>query len=204
MRKEIALLLSLALAFTGFAQEPDKPAMEQFFMDGLSRYDAVWERPVPDNLQRIDKNLYVSDFGHYETEMVRAVSYFRKIKGEYVPLRDSKYPVESIATLLSGYMGNTRYTVHFKQRRYNYAMEEVDVSLSRLLGFCIMECSFVPYVGIENADDNAVKATLFLVNEQLGYSHTFIFTIDPGLLEQEEGLMQVEAYTFTPIHNLAR
>ena len=205
MRKEISILLSLALAFTAFAQEPDKPAMEKFFMDGLSRYEGPVERPLPDTLQRVDKDIYVADYGHYETESVRAVSYFRRDKkGYYAPLRDVAYPKESILTLLSGYTGTTRYTVHFKQRRYNYATEEVDVPLNRLLGFCILECAFVPYVGIENASEDHVKATLFLVNRELGYAHTFIFDIDPGLLGKEEGLLQAEAYTFTPIHNLAR
>lgn len=205
MRKEISILLALVLsAFAASAQEPDKPAMEQFFMDGLSRYDKPLERPVPDNLQRIDKNLYVSDYGHYETESVRAVSYFRKVRQAYVPVRDPKMPVESIATLLSGYPGSSHYTVYIKQHRYNYAMEEVEVPLNRLLGFCIQECAFVPFVGIEKEEDGLVKATLFLVNEDLGYSHTLIFTIDPAIFGREEGLMQAEAYTFTPIHNLAR
>lgn len=205
MRKEITILLCLAVSLAAFAQEPDKPAMEKFFMDGLSLYEGGLERPLPDSLQRVDKDLYVSDYGHYETESVRALSYFlRDKKGNYTPLRDKDRPVESIVTLLSGYTGSTNYTVALKQHRYNYAMEEVDVPLNRLLGFCIMECAFVPFVGIEKAGEDHVKATLFLVNEQLGYTHTLIFDIDPGILEKEEGLLQAEAYTFTPIHNLAR
>lgn len=204
MRKTISTILALSLAFAAVAQEPDKVAMEKFFMEGLATYDGPMERPVPEELQRIDRNLYVADYGHYETEAVRAVSYFRREKQGYAPLKDRKLPRQSIATLLSGYTGGTRYTVNLKQHRYNYAMEEVEVPLNRLLAFCIIECSFVPYVGFEKVDDNQAKATLFLVNEDLGYSHTLIFTIDLDILKRDEGLMQAEAYTFTPIHNLAR
>ena len=67
-----------------------------------------------------------------------------------------------------------------------------------------MECAFVPYVGVESMDETEARVTLFLVNEQLGYAHTLSFTIGLDLLEGTEGLMQAEAYTFTPIHNLAR
>lgn len=204
MRKSISLLLILVLGLSAFAQEPDKPAMEKFFMDGLSRFEGPYERPIPDSLQRIDKNLFVSDFGHYETESVRAVSYFRKKDGHYVPLRERALPVESVVTLLSGYTGDSHYTVNLKQHRYNYATEEVEVPLDRLLAFCIIECAFVPYVGVESNDDSTMKATLFLVNEQMGFSHTLIFTIDLDVLDHDTGCLEAEAYTFTPIHNLAR
>lgn len=204
MRKTLATLLALALALPAGAQEPDKLELEQFFMDGLAAYEGPTDRPLPDELQRIDRNLYVSDYGHYETESVRAVSYFRRERQTYVPVRDRKFPVESVTTLLSGFTGDSHYTVRLKQHRYNYAMEEVDVPLGRLLGFCIIECAFIPYVGIESVEDKQVKATLFLVNEDLGYSHTFYFNIPLDLLNRDEGLLQAEAYTFTPIHNLAR
>lgn len=186
------------------AQEPDKPAMEKFFMDRLALYDGPTERPLPENLQRIGKNLYVSDYGHYETEAVRAISYFFRDKKEYRPVRTPELPTESVTTLLSGYTGTSNYKVYLKQHRYNYALEEVEVPLKQLLGFCIIECSFVPFVGIESIDEHLVKATLFLVNEQLGYSHTLLFTFDPALFGQDEGVLQAEAYTFTPIHNLAQ
>lgn len=204
MRKALNILLALALSLSAFAQEPDKPAMEKFFMDGLARYEGPFSRPVPDELQRIGPNLFVSDYGYYETEAVRAVSYFRRERQQYVPLRDSSLPVETVVTLLSGYTGDTHYTVKLKQHRYNYAMEEVDVPLEKLLGFCIIECQFVPYVGIESQENGVIKATLFLVNRELGFSHTLNFTIQKDLLGSDKGFMQAEAYTFTPIHNLAR
>lgn len=204
MRKALSFILALTMALAAGAQEPDKPALEKFFMDGLARYEGSVERPIPDNLQRIDRNLYVSDFGYYETEAVRAVSYFIRKKDSYIPLRDPSRPSESVVTLLSGYTGSSHYTVSLKQHRYNYALEEVDLSLNRLLGFCIIGCSFFPYVGIEQVDDRHIRATLFLVNEELGYSHTILFDLDRELLGRDSGQLQAEAYTFTPIHNLAK
>ena len=204
MRKALSTILALVLALASFAQGLDKPAMEKFFMDGLARYAGPYERPVPEKLQRIEKNMYVADYGHYETESVRAVSYFQKKKHTYIPIRDSEHPVESVTTLLSGYTGDSRYKVYLTQHRYNYALEEVEVSLNQLLGFCILECGFVPYVGIESSGDGKVKASLFLVNESIGYCHTLNFIIPISMLDSEDGLIQAEAYTFTPIHNLAR
>lgn len=204
MRKTIVILLSLVLCGGAFAQELDKVELEKRFMEGLALYEGPFGRSVPDNLQRIDKDLYASDSGNYEVESVRTVAFFRRVKGQYIPLRDKNKPESSIATLLCGYTGDTDYTVSFKQHRYNYATAEVDVSLNRLLGFCINGCGLVPYVGFEKEQDGLVKATLFLVDNERGYAHTFHFTIDKDILSDVKGTLQADAYTFTPIHNLAK
>ena len=203
MSKIINVIITSLLALIVSGQMPDKVSLEQLFMETLVCYQGSLALPVPDNLQRIHKNLYVSDFGYYKAESVRAVSYFRKTSGQYKPIRERSSPVESIVTLLSGYTGTSHYTVSLKQHCYNYQTIEVEVPLNQLLAFCIVECGFVPYVGIESEEGKYVTATLFLVNKQLGYSHTFMFRIDPAILEHEEGLLPAEAYTFTPINNLA-
>ena len=204
MRKTISILLTLALAFTAFAQEPDKVELEKRFMEGLALYEGPFERPIPDNLERIDKDIYASDKGNYEIESVRTVAFFRRVKGQYIPLREKDKPENSIATLLCGYTGDTDYTVALKQHRYNYATAEVDVSLNRLLGFCINGCGMTPYVGFEKKDGDIYKATLFLVDQERGHTHTFHFQIDRHILDSKTGRMSAEGYTFTPIHNLAK
>ena len=65
-----------------------------------------------------------------------------------------------------------------------------------------MTMGCTPYVGIESATDTMMTAVLFMLNAAAGYCHSFRFTVDPALLDEEEGVMQAEAYTFTPIHNL--
>ena len=204
MRKTIVTILAIFTAFAAMAQEADKVALERFFMDRLALCTTELARPIPENMQRIGKNLYVSDNGSYEVESVREVSFFRRIKGEWIPVREREFPRESIITLLSGYTGDSRYTVYLRQHRYGYAMEEVEVPLNKLLAFCIIDCGFVPYVGIESIDDTKALATLFLVNRELGYSHTMLFTINLDMIDSGEGMFDAEAYTFTPIYNLAK
>lgn len=191
------------MVLPAWAQDLDKTDLEHFFMEGLANYEESVQRPIPDNLQRINRELYVADSGYYVTESVRAVSYFVRKKGKYYPLHNQSHPAESVVTLLSGYIGSTRYTVNLKQHCYNYSCEEVDVPLGRLLGFCINKCGFVPYVGIEVIDSYNIKASLFMVNQGLGYAHTIVFIIDPAILGKDSGIIKAEAYTFTPIYNLA-
>lgn len=182
-------------------QEKDKTVLEKHFMDGLAAHVPETRESIPTNLTRIDQNLYVSDNGFYETEAVRNSSYFHREALSFKSVCESALSVESVMTLLSGYTDKTNYVIHLTQYCYNHSTVEVDVPLSQLLGFCMSE-GFVPYVGIESPGPDIIVATLFLVNQQLGFCHTFQFMIDPNLLDQREGFFSASGYTYTPIDNL--
>lgn len=205
MQKTLTTLLAaLLLAVQALAQGPDKAALEAAFMERLAVYEPGDWKPQPDSLQRIGPKLYVMDKGFYETEAVRSQAYFTRKWNRYIPVNDASLPVESITTLLSGFTGDTRYNVSLLQRRYNYGTVQVELPLNKLLAFCLEDGAFKPYVGIESQEGDTIKASLFLVSEKLGYCHTFNFSIPKALLGQNTGTLQAEAYTFTPIHNLAR
>ena len=205
MQKKLTVILAvLLLSVQALAQGPDKAVLEDAFLQRLALYEPTGAQPRPDSLQRVSRNLYVMDKGFYETEAVRSQAYFtRSLKG-YVPVNDASLPAETVTTLLCGFTGKTRYTVQLKQRRYNYAAMEVELPLSTLLEFCLSDPTFKPYVGIESQEGDTIKCSLFLVSEKLGYCHTFNFSVPKALLGQNTGTLKAEAYTFTPIHNLAR
>lgn len=192
----IILLLLLVLTIP-----QDKADMDKAFMAGLSSYTQQRSKEIPARLVRIDKNLYASDEGFYETESVRNRSYFRKSSSVYQPVCDAALPEESVRTLLTGFTGTTEYMVHLTQHCYNHTIVEVDVPLAQLIGYCLDD-GFSPFVGVESMGREQILATLFLVDSQRGLCHTFRFCIDMDLLDKGSGVFQASGYTYTPIHNL--
>jgi len=182
-------------------KEKDKAELEQAFWDGLMVYRPKGKNLRPDNLQRIDKDLYVSENGFYETESVQNTAFFKKALFSWIPVCESTYPSESVMTLLTGHTGKKDYTIHLLQHRYRFGTAETDIPLALLLEYCIgMGCT--PYVGIETIEGDRISAVLFMVNDDKGYCHTFRFFIEKALLDMTEGAFLAEAYTFTPIDNL--
>ncbi len=181
----------------------DKAELDAFFITGLRMAGPAASRALPSNLSRIGKDLYVSENGYYETPSVQNCAFFQKRQNRYYPVCESRLPKESVMTLLTGYLGSKRYTAHLKQFAYNYSTVEVDVPLTQLLAYCL-ENGCTPYVGIEKCDRKDIRASLFMVNEKLGYCHTFKVDMHPSLLDQEEGPMDVSVHSFTPIHNLRK
>lgn len=179
----------------------NKIELERFFWDGLHAYKSGHQRTRPDNLQRIGQSLYVSDNGWYETESIKNASFFKRAHFTYLPVCESALPVESAMTLLTGYTAKKQYSVHLLQHRYGFSKAETDVPLSQLLDYC-MDSGCTPYVGIVSYEGDKVAASLFMVNVEQGYCHTFKFSIPKALLDSDEGEFSAEVYTYTPIHNL--
>lgn len=197
----IVCLLFFSL-FPGVTQPlQDKVELEQVFWNELIVFRPKGKALRPDNPKRIDQNLYVSENGFYETESVQNTAFFKKSLFSWVPVCDSSFPRESVMTLLTGYTGKRKYTVHLLQHRYKFGTAETEVPLSLLLEYC-MNMGCTPYVGIESAEGDTLAATLFMVNAEQGYCHTFHFKLDKALLDLDEGIFLAEAYTFTPINNL--
>lgn len=212
MRKTLVISLLLLLLFSpgvksqekdGMLQGKDKVELEQLFWDELFAFSTSLSRDVPDNLQRIKSRLYVSENGWYETEAAQNTAFFYRTQSAWTPVCESDMPVESVMTLLTGYSIFKDYTVRLEQHRYGYETVQADVPLNQLLAYCL-EAGCKPYVGIESSESDIIVASLFMVNHQFGYCHTFKFEIEKYLLDQVSGTFTASAYTYTPIHNLGK
>lgn len=212
MRKTLvlSLLLMLMLSPVLYGQErdttwmeTDKVVLEQLFWEELFAKPITLSRDVPDNLKRIKKQLYVSENGWYETESVQNTSFFRRTSTAWLPVCESALPMESIMTLLTGYSELKHYTVDLEQHRYGYTTVRGQVSLNQLLAYCL-NTGCKPYVGVESTEENCITASLFMVNHQQGYCHTFKFEIEQRLLDKDSGIFTATAFTYTPIHNVSQ
>ena len=179
----------------------DKPELEAFFVKEVMSFRKKTPERIPDNLSRIDENLYVSENGFFESKAIQNTSFFRKRLFAYHPVWETESPTESVMTLLTAFTGGRQFQVHLLLYGYGYTSTKVDIPLEQLLGYC-MESGCTPYVGVESNGKDMIVASLFMVNLPLGYCHTFKFTIRKGLLGSKEGVMDATAYTFTPIHNI--
>ena len=179
----------------------DKIELENFFIEDLLQYPVHQQAPDTPTPAIVAKGIYAVDKGFYSTENVRNVAFYRKNHGTYLPLCEPSLPHESAMTLFTGHVPSKGYTVHLTQNRYGYDQKVIDIPLLQLLQYCIGS-GCTPYVGVEEVGKDEMVATLFMVHQEYGYCHSFKFTLPLGLLDQEEGMMRADAYTYTPIYNV--
>ena len=169
------------------------------FIRNVTAERKIKKREVPGNLKRVDRDLYVSENGFYEIEPAQNTAFFRKKGFSYVPLCESALPVESVMTLLTGFIRKKDYSVQAAFHQYGFKTTEMAVPLENMINCCLEE-GCTPYVGIESKERDAVVATLFMVNRTFGYAHTFRFTLNTEILERAAGVLQARAYLYTPLY----
>lgn len=177
-----------------------KDELEKEFLRQVSADRRVARREIPGNLKRVDRDLYVSENGFYEIAAAQNTAFFRKKGLFFQPVCESSLPVESLMTLLTGYIRKKDYSARVSFHQYGYHNTEVTVPLERLIDCCLAE-GCTPYVGIESQKDDSVVATLFLVNAPLGYAHTFQFTVNPAVLDRTDGVLKARGYLYTPLYS---
>lgn len=176
-----------------------KDELEKDFLRKVTAERKIKKREVPRNLKRVDRDLYVSENGFFEIEQAQNTAFFRKKGVSYVPLCESAQPVESVMTLLTGFIRKKEYSMQAAFHQYGFKTTEMAVPLDHLIDCCLEE-GCTPYVGIESKDGGSVVATLFMVNRSLGYTHTFRMTLDPAILDRAAGVLQARAYLYTPLN----
>ena len=176
-----------------------KDELENEFIRNVTAERKIKKREVPGNLKRVDRDLYVSENGFYEIEPAQNTAFFRKKGLTYVPLCESAQPVESVMTLLTGFIRKKDYSVQAAFHQYGFKTTEMAVPLNNMINCCLEE-GCTPYVGIESKEGDAVVATLFMVNRTFGYAHTFRFTLNTEILERAAGVLQARAYLYTPLY----
>ena len=176
-----------------------KDELEKAFLRKVTSERKAKKREIPRGLKRVDRDLYVAEGGFFEIEEAQNSAFFRKKGLAYAPLCESSRPIESIMTLLTGYVRKKDYAVRATFHQYGFAQTEKTVPLDNLIDCCLEE-GCIPYVGIESGGEKPVVATLFMVNRALGYSHTFQFTVDPDILDQTAGVLDAKAHLYTPFY----
>lgn len=176
----------------------DKEELENAFLKDVSEQSPASSRPIPAHLKRIEGSLYVSENGSFRIAAVQNTAFFRKTGHSYHPLNDRSKPRESVMTLLTGYYENQEYCVNASFHQYGFENTDLSTPFSNLMQNCLAE-GCIPYAGIESVDEKAVIAALFLVNQPLGYCHTFQFTIPLDILGRNDGTMQARGHLYTPL-----
>lgn len=135
----------------------------------------------------------------YGVEAMNDTRFYRKrADGCYAPLRDPRYPEESVRNLFllpvasSPKASVTQYL--YGRRRLTF-----ELPLDHLLSYCrAMGCR--TYVGIERLDEQGVAGTAILQNSTYGYCHLLYFETGASVLS---GAISISLYAYVPTHNVA-
>lgn len=148
------------------------------------------------------RNVYKCGGNKYYSEEVLNVSYAVRTENQLTPLIDIRYPRESVMTLLTEPEAGKGFDLEIMFVRYGYKNEVINLPLNSFLSYMITS-GCIPYVGIEKIGPTEISASLFLVNERLGYNHVLKVTIFSESLKNKNGIVKSRMNAFIPTWNLS-
>lgn len=153
---------------------------------------------------RLSRKVYIDHRGSYMSDVMKSALYYGKISGGWRLIFDEDLPLETVTNLLMApaEFADKDYRLDVTLQKYGFEKERFYISLAKLMDFCMCE-GCVPYVGIESFEQGQIRASVIMVNRELGYNHVLDFKFDQALLESRTGIIPVSLRAYTTTGNLS-
>lgn len=139
--------------------------------------------------------------GSYLSDEIRSDLYCREQGDSLVLVTDVEKPVESIRNVLLTGCFMRDISMALTINRYGYQKSRIGITLQQFVEYCRME-GCVSYVGIKTHTENKVIATVFALNNELGYNHVLSVEFPIGILEGRPISLTGTTYVYIPLQNV--
>lgn len=120
----------------------------------------------------------------------------------YTPLHDARFPVESIFNILTDTDVESNVDVTVKMQQYPLSSEFFNVSLNKMVGFCVNE-GCVGFVGLSDANSgNTVDCLLIMHNSAMGYNHVIRLKVNITDFDTMTGTAEARWNAYVPSSNI--
>lgn len=148
------------------------------------------------------KGYYTLPGNNYQIAKITNNLYFSgdSIKG-YNLICDISHPLESAANIMLSPYTHGEFSLEINQALYGYQRKHFYVPLKKWIGFCLdNDCQL--YFGIEEQDNKRIKASIFSVNDALGYAHVLVAEIPLQAIDNDKGTIDARLDSYIPINNI--
>lgn len=143
-------------------------------------------------------NYFILPGESYYTDELNTNRYYEQDKeGEFRLVYHSRYPLESLANLLTTTEIENQFILDIRLKKYGCTEETISVPLSRWTGFCL-DNGCKPFFGVISYDGNLAVCELIMRNTQQGYNHILKVTFDIRQLENKKGVIQARLNSYVP------
>lgn len=159
------------------------------------------DRRIPIAIPSDSASYIVENGDCYIIREVNSNRYYLNIGDDKrIPIYGEKYASESVVNLFQQLV-NSSINIHISQNLYNYKRDNYTLPLSTFTQYCGAEgCR--TYVGIEDENNDMVKAVIVYCNDFFAYNHLLYVEVDRKVLREQKGEINGVLYCYIPTHNL--
>lgn len=143
-------------------------------------------------------NYFILPGESYYTDELNTNRYYElDTEGSFRLVYNPKYPLESLANLLTSSEIDNQFVVDIHLKKYGYREKRMSIPLNCWTGYC-MKNGCKPFFGVIEYDGNRAVCELIMRNADLGYNHVMKIVFDVSRLESKKGSFEARLNCYVP------
>ncbi len=198
------LVLVACLGVSG--QATDKAEADQLLFQELSTKLEVenWHPELIVIVDRLaetaEQGIYILRGDSFQVASLRSDIYLRQTEGQWTPLFDSRYPMESLVNLLQNRVRDNRHQLTLHHHQYGGVVSTIVMPMQTL--FDVLGRHTDSYCSVTAVAPDEMQAVLVFHQRRLNYIHMLKVRMPTAQLFEPEGMVTAELYTNIPQGNV--
>lgn len=188
------------------AQERDKKVADDLLYEQLCANNTTenYHAPFTVSTQRLkstkEKGILLLQGDTFQIRSLSTDCYVRKQNGEYVPIFDAKYPMESFISLLLNRVNKNNLIISINQHLYGGAKKVPPMPMQNI--YDLLSRNMDAYCSVTETNKEHLKALLVFHHQKIDFIYMFIITIPTNQLFKNGGMVTAELYGNIPQKNV--
>lgn len=143
-------------------------------------------------------NYFILPGESYYIDQLNSNRYYEKLNnGQFRLIFNQRYPLESLANLLTTVELENEFQVSVRLKKYDFNEDNFSVPLRQFISY-FLQRGCVPYFGVISYEKTIAACQLVMYNVDEGYCHTMKITFDVERLSDKKGEMTVRLNSYIP------
>lgn len=147
-----------------------------------------------------EKGIFIVKGDSFQVKSIRSDFYVCKKDGQWTPLNDSRFPMETMVNLLMNRIDHNRHYLHVRHHQYGGEIPTIKIPMQKL--FDILARNMQLYCSVTYIDKKDIKAVLIFHQKRQNFIHMLDLKIPIAELFNEESILTGDLYTNIPQDNV--
>ena len=199
-------LSAFVFALAGNAQDRDKVSADTLLYEQLSsrhvteNYHAPYTVSKRDLVSTSERGIYIVKGKAFQVKSITSDFYVRERRGNYEPVFDKRYPLESFTNILLNRVKQNKLRIDITQHMYGTTKKVPTQNMQNI--YDLLARNMDIYCSVTSITKDKMEATLVFHHRKLNFIHMFIVSVQMDELFDDGGLVTATLYGNIPQSNI--
>jgi len=147
-----------------------------------------------------EKGIYIVLGDSFQIKSLRSDFYIYKKKGQWEPIHDARYPMETMVNLLLNHIADNRHMLEIRHHQYGGKIPTITLPMQDL--FDLLARNMNLYCSVTYINEQEIRAILVFHQQSLNFIHMLELKVNTRKLFDADSTISGDFYTNIPQNNV--